>query len=185
MAHVKYHIERVANNTDTGRSAPHNTNMKANFATRRIRNAELFRECRRSELAQIALLGVEIDVPPNCVLCADGTPGLEFFVLLDGIVEVRTRAGRVALIHPGGWFGELALLENGTRHATVTTVSRSALMVFGQREFASILEQFPTVEMKVRRRAASYTASFNHECWSCHQAVDDPFNSGLAADCRT
>jgi CRP-like cAMP-binding protein len=155
--------------------------MKDNLAIRRIRNTELFQGCQRSELAQIARFGCELDVPANRTLCADGTPGLEFFVLLSGIVEVRTNAGRVALLHPGGWFGELALLENGKRRATVTTLSPCTLLVFGQREFASILDLFPDVEMKIRHRAASYAASGNPDPRPWYQPLGGGRSLGLTA----
>ena len=72
-------------------------------------------------------------------------------MLLDGLVEVTTANGRVALVHPGGWFGELALLDGGYRRATVRTLVPSILFVFAERDFTSLLASCPSVATKIRR----------------------------------
>jgi CRP-like cAMP-binding protein len=120
---------------------------------RRIAGHELFGGCRRSELARIDQLGTTLSIPPGRALCEEGEPGLEFFVLLEGSVMVRTAAGTVALLRPGAWFGEAALLDGKPRRATVTTTTHVTVIVFEKREFHCLLAVAPCVGARVRRAA--------------------------------
>ncbi len=124
----------------------------------RIRDLDLFAECTRSQLAKIDQLGVALVVAPGRALCVEGAPGAEFFVLVEGLVDVRTSSGTVALLRPGAWFGEAALIDNMPRRATVTARSESMLIVFGRREFNSLLAVAPLVRERIRRSAAFYAS---------------------------
>jgi CRP-like cAMP-binding protein len=118
---------------------------------RRIRQVELFEGCRRSQLTRIDQLGFTISVPPGRALCVEGKPGSEFFVLLDGLVEVRTSTGDVALLRPGAWFGEAALIDNAPRRATVRTRVASELIVYNRREFNTLVALAPSVRERLVR----------------------------------
>ncbi len=66
-------------------------------------------------------------------LVREGEPATDMFVLLGGEVEVfkRTPDGteaRVAVLGPGDWFGEMAILEVQSRSATVRAVAPSVLL---------------------------------------------------------
>jgi CRP-like cAMP-binding protein len=112
---------------------------------------DLFACCRHSELVRIDQLGTTIDLEPGRLLCEEGSRGGEFFVLLGGAVDVRTRAGTAAVLYPGAWFGEAALIDGPFRRATVTTRTQTALIVFGKREFKSMLQVAPSVRDRLRR----------------------------------
>src|SRR3954463_5323893 len=99
----------------------------------RLRNLELFAGCRPSELRQIDQLLVTLDVPAGRTLCTEGTRGREFFVLVDGVANLHASNGDAALLSAGSWFGDRALLEHAQRDATITTVTDTTLLVFGQR----------------------------------------------------
>jgi CRP-like cAMP-binding protein len=120
----------------------------------RISQLELFGGCRRSQLERIDQLGVTLVVAPDRVLCAEGAPGAEFFVLVDGVAEVRKSAAPLAQLHPGAWFGEVALIDDAPRRATVTTKTDSLLLVYGRREFRSVLALAPSVRTRLQRSAA-------------------------------
>ncbi len=120
---------------------------------RRISALELFAGCRRAELARIDQLGTIVTVRPGRTLCDEGAPGYEFFVLLEGDVVVRTAAGAVALLHAGGWFGEMALLDGEPRRATVTATTQVMVIVFDKREFNCMLEVVPSVRARLQNGA--------------------------------
>jgi CRP-like cAMP-binding protein len=120
---------------------------------RRLAALELFAGCRRAELARIDQLGTTLAVRPGRTFCGQGAPGYEFFVLLEGDVVVQTAAGTVALLHPGGWFGELALLDGEPRRATVTARTHVTVIVFEKREFKCMLEVAPSVRARIQRGA--------------------------------
>jgi CRP-like cAMP-binding protein len=74
-------------------------------------------------------------------------------VLLEGDVVVRTAAGTVALLHPGGWFGEMALLYGEPRRATVTATTHVTVIVYDKREFNCMLEVVPSVRARIHNGA--------------------------------
>jgi len=123
---------------------------------RRLASLELFADCRRAALERIDQMGVMLDVPAGRRLCDEGAPGEEFFVLVDGNVEVHTAAGRSALLRPGAWFGEIALLDRGVRRATVTARTRATVLVFGRREFNGLLAIAPSVRARLERTTAGF-----------------------------
>lgn len=75
--------------------------------------------------------------------------GSEFYVIVDGKATL-TRGGReVAVLGPGNYFGELALLDGQKRDATVTTSTPADVLVVGVREFVSLLEDVPQLTRKL------------------------------------
>jgi hypothetical protein len=118
----------------------------------RLRDLELFTGCGRGDLAVIDSSGATLDVPSGRRLCTEGTTGEEFFVLLTGLAEVSTASGRLAVLGAGGWFGEVALLTRSPRRASVLTIAASTLLVFGQREFRTLLDIAP-VRARLERSA--------------------------------
>lgn len=114
-----------------------------------LQNVPLFRSCSKQEVRQIARLSDEVRVPAGKMIIREGAVGHEFFLLLDGEVQV-TRAGvEVAVLGPGAFFGELALLVRAPRDASVTTLTPCALLVIGAREFSGLLAAAPTLTRKL------------------------------------
>jgi CRP-like cAMP-binding protein len=120
---------------------------------RRIHGLELFDGCTRSQLAAIDRLGTTVDVAPGTKLCAEGTPGDQFFLLVSGLVDVRTSAGVAAFLRPGAWFGEAALLDGAPRRATLFTRTESTLIVLDRREFNTLIRIAPPVRRRLRECA--------------------------------
>ena len=85
-----------------------------------LRGSPLFHGLARSELAQLAKETEDLEVGPGKVLCEEGDTAREFFVILEGEVEVTKKGHRLAALGPGDFFGEIALIEHSTRTATVT-----------------------------------------------------------------
>jgi CRP-like cAMP-binding protein len=99
---------------------------------------DLFHGCGRSQLMMIDELGTTLTVRAARTLCAEGAPGSQFFVLVDGLARMHDSSGLFALLHPGAWFGEAALIHKTTHRASVTTVVDSMLMVFNRAEFNAL-----------------------------------------------
>jgi CRP-like cAMP-binding protein len=95
------------------------------------------------------VLAEEIDFKPGKVLIHEGRPGREFFVLVEGNVEV-SRAGRsIDTMQSGDFFGEAALLSDAPRNATVTTTSPVLMLVITDRDFRRLLAESPQIQGKV------------------------------------
>jgi CRP/FNR family transcriptional regulator, cyclic AMP receptor protein len=119
-----------------------------------LRGVSLFSACSGRELNRIASLADEIDVPPGRTLVRQGEPGREFFVIVEGKAKVSPRGKRALSLGPGSGFGELALLDQGPRSATVTAETDMHLLVLDSRSFFSLIEEVPSVAGKVFRAMA-------------------------------
>ena len=114
-----------------------------------LADVPLFSGCSKKELQTIATLADEIDLRQGKVLTRQGAPGREFFVLLEGTVEVVRDGKQVTTLGEGDFFGELALISNIPRTATVTATSPiRTLVVFG-RDFRRLLEEDASIAVKV------------------------------------
>lgn len=114
----------------------------------------LFAGLSKKELTQLARMSDDVEVDEGHVLCREGQTGREFFVIVDGDVEV-TRKGK-AVRRRGGddFFGEIALLEDIPRTATVKAKTPLRLFVLTRRDFRHLVETSPSVEKKVMQSLA-------------------------------
>jgi len=114
-----------------------------------IKRAPLFAHCSKSELGSVALVADEIDMAEGKVLTTEGDPGREFFVLIDGTAEVRRKGRKINTMSSGDFFGEIALVSNRPRTATVTATSPMRLLVVTDRAFRELMRKMPSIQSKV------------------------------------
>lgn len=97
-------------------------------------------------------------VSPGVVVAREGAAGYSFFVLVDGAAVVTLDGETVATCGPGDFFGEMAVLGDGRRYATVTTTEESRLLSMFGTEFRRLQQEQPAIaaqlEEVMRRRAA-------------------------------
>ena len=128
--------------------------FSANTKADALARAPLFEGLSRKELAQLARMTEDVEVDPGKVLVREGETGREFFVIVDGEVEV-TKGGKSLGTRGGGdFFGEIALIEHVPRTATVTAKTPVRFFVLTSQAFASLLDHNPGVERKVLRALA-------------------------------
>jgi CRP/FNR family transcriptional regulator, cyclic AMP receptor protein len=116
----------------------------------RLRKVPLFSSCTDKELSFIASRVDEVDVPAAKTLCKKGESGGDFFVILEGNAEVDADGGRRTL-GPGDFFGEIALVDNGPRTATVRSASPMRMLVLGHAQFRDVLHQNGEIAVKILR----------------------------------
>ena len=114
-----------------------------------IRNVPLFAGLSKAELAKVASIADEIDVPEGKVLTRQGERGREFFVLLDGEAEVRRNGRKLATRRGGDFFGEIALVSDRPRVATVTATTALSALVIRDVEFRALINRTPQIALKV------------------------------------
>jgi CRP-like cAMP-binding protein len=115
----------------------------------RLSQVPMFSACSRKDLGTVARYADELSVDAGQVLIKEGDAGREFYVIVEGKASL-TRGGReIAVLGPGSYFGELALLDGQKRDATVTTSTPTELLVVGIREFATLLEDVPQLSRKL------------------------------------
>ena len=115
----------------------------------RLSEVQLFSACSKRELARIAALTVEIEVPAGKVLMRQGEPAHECFVIERGTAKATIRGRKSSKMGPGESFGEMALVRTAPRSATVTAETDMTLLVLNSREFSTLMEDVPSVARKV------------------------------------
>ncbi len=124
-----------------------------------IGKVPLFAGCSKRELSRIATLADEIDIRPGEALTREGRTGREFCVLVSGTADVQIGKKKVRTLRGGDFFGEIALVLNAPRSATVTATTAVRVLVVERRAFRSLMEQMPSIQMKVLEALAMRLAS--------------------------
>jgi CRP-like cAMP-binding protein len=118
----------------------------------------LFAGCVNREMQEISRLADEVTVPAGKVLAKEGGIAHEFYVIVEGSIEISRKGKRVRTLGPGDFFGELALLAKVPRTATATALTPSSLLVVGHREFTTLLADHQGIREKVLRTVAGWVA---------------------------
>jgi len=119
----------------------------------RLASVPLFSECRRRDLSFISALLRERTFPAGTELTVEDEPGDEFMVILDGTVTARRGGRRLAQLGPGDFFGEIVLLDGGSRTATITADTPVTVGIIGRREWHDLVAQ-PGVAEKILKALA-------------------------------
>jgi CRP/FNR family transcriptional regulator, cyclic AMP receptor protein len=134
--------------------------MRANrhgTSARLLEHVPLFAGLPPRDLRRIASLADEVWFNAGRVVAEAGTPGSSFYVILDGEARV-VRPGTddtVRRLGPGDHFGELALLDGGTRTVTVIVDSTLDVMRIQRAAFRRMLLEEPEVAVRLLSNLAS------------------------------
>lgn len=93
--------------------------------------------------------------PSGTVLVTEGDIGHEMYVIRDGGVQVSRGRELIATLGPGEIFGEIAVLSDAPRIATVSTVTDTTVLAIGRDAFLSALSTDPATRYGVEVLAAS------------------------------
>jgi CRP-like cAMP-binding protein len=119
-----------------------------------LRAVPLLSACSTRELREVANLGTLLPVDDGRVLIEQGRPGREFFLLTSGKARCVVDGLEAAHFGPGDFFGEMALLEHGPRHATVVVEGPAEVLVLDGREFDRLLDASPSIARKLLKAVA-------------------------------
>jgi CRP-like cAMP-binding protein len=132
--------------------------LRKNAKVELIKRVPLFSHCSKKELGLVAQIADEIDLPEGKTLMREGDRGREFFVLVEGNADVRKGNRKVNTMADGDFFGEIALVSQRPRTATVTTTSPVRALVVTEQSFRSLLGRAPEVQRKVLQALADRVA---------------------------
>ena len=127
-----------------------------------LKRAPLFSGCSKSELRALASTADELDLREGTIITREGRPGREFFVLISGTAEVTKKGKEVAQLGAGDWFGEIALLTDAPRTATVKATSPVDVLVITDRSFKTVVETMPSIALKVLSTIGERLARDSH-----------------------
>jgi signal transduction histidine kinase len=112
-----------------------------------LRRIPLFSDLTGEDLLRLAGLAKRVFLPAGSVLMEEGTPGDQFYVILNGELEVtRQEGGRTALLDvlgPGGFLSEMSLLEDRPRSASARAIGDSELLAIEPDEFRGLMATSP------------------------------------------
>jgi CRP-like cAMP-binding protein len=121
----------------------------------------LFSACSRDELRRLSRHTTDIPIAEGHVLVREGDRGLEFFVIVDGQAKITRRGRKVGELGPGDFFGELALLIDSQRNATITAITPMEAIVLSRREFEAALADAPRMTRKIMAGMAARLAELD------------------------
>jgi CRP-like cAMP-binding protein len=125
--------------------------LRKNAKVELISKVPLFAGCSKRELNGVAAVADEIDVREGTTLIREGDRGKEFFVIIEGTARVTRNGRKVNDLGPGDWAGEIALITDSPRTATVVSTSPGKLLVVTDRAFRSVLEEAPSISLKLMK----------------------------------
>ena len=114
-----------------------------------LERVPLFAGVSHKDREKIARWADAIDLPAGKHLLDQGRLPHEFFVILDGEVEVLHDDQHLATLGPGDFFGEIALIEHGRRTASVVTTAPTSLAVMSPAAFDSMRRELPQVAERI------------------------------------
>ena len=123
--------------------------LRSDAKIKLLKTVPLFAGCTKGELRELAMIADEIDLRDGHVLTREGRPGREFFVMVEGTAQVTRKDKKIADLSSGDWFGEIALLTDVPRTATVTATSPVDVLVITDRSFRRVVETMPSIALKV------------------------------------
>ena len=117
--------------------------MRNRASKDRLAKIPLFQNLSAKQLAAVDGLVTTIDVAAGRELIRQGEPGREFLVVVSGEAEVRRDGEVIARRGPGTFFGEMALLLDRPRNASVVARTPMTIDVIDRQDFRRLLEEFP------------------------------------------
>lgn len=104
-----------------------------------LRRTDLFESFSDEELGRFAAAMVETSCAPGAVLFTEGEPGQEMFILLEGALEIMKGSRLIATIQPVELVGEMALIDDMPRSATVRAVAPCLLLAISADLFQAVV----------------------------------------------
>jgi CRP/FNR family cyclic AMP-dependent transcriptional regulator len=123
--------------------------------TKLLKGVPLFADCSKRELQEISYLADEVELPEGYALTREGASGQELIVIVDGAADVRRRGRKINTVGSGDFVGEIALLTDSPRTATVETTRPTHALVLSRRDFRTLLKRVPSIQLKALDALAS------------------------------
>jgi CRP/FNR family transcriptional regulator, cyclic AMP receptor protein len=133
------------------------------YIDERLAQIPLFKDLSKKDLRRISGLATRLEEPAGKVLIKEGQQGYEFIIVLEGEVEVRQHGEVIAKRGAGDYFGEIALLDNRPRTATIVATTPVVIEVIERREFLGLVAEVPEIGQAVMATMAQRLAELDGE----------------------
>ena len=119
----------------------------------RLKSLPLFASVSDEEIRKIAPFVSEVSVSEGKHLVEEGDYAYEFMAIEEGSAEVRRGDQKLADLGPGDFFGEMGLLGQDKRNATVVATSPMRLITLDQWDMRRLEKAVPSAAEQIRRAA--------------------------------
>lgn len=109
----------------------------------------IFSHCTPEEVRAIAGVTQEGFFAPGQIIVTQGTPGQAFYLVLSGRVEILRDDISLGAFGPGDFFGEMSLLDQAPRSATIRALDNTTCLMLSSWDFRSLLERHPSIAIKL------------------------------------
>jgi CRP-like cAMP-binding protein len=139
-----------------------------NSVTEKLKKIPLFADIthNREYLDRLQAICRTKSVSGGRTVIKEGERGSEMFIMLSGRVEIRrrTRAGDDYTVvklraEDNVFFGEMALIDDDVRSATIVTTEDSEFLVLAKEDFIRLGDQHPQIALPITREIAKILAS--------------------------
>lgn len=130
----------------------------------------LFQGLSKRELRELTRHAEEHHVREGTDIVMEDTPGRALFVIVEGDARVLRKGRTLARLGPGDHFGEIALLDNLPRSATVRADTDMQLLVLDKRAFVQAVEQSPKIAVNLLSTLGQRIRAANAKIWD-HSAL--------------
>jgi CRP-like cAMP-binding protein len=141
--------------------------MKKNsLVVQALRQSALFKQLADDDLDVVAESTKLRQFFASETIVSQGHPSDSLYLIANGIVSIQRRTGKaqsqtLAYLMPGNTFGEVGILENQPRSATVMAVTEVDVLVIRRAEFLDILHRYPTVTIELAKMLGRYLVESN------------------------
>jgi len=123
--------------------------------TDQLRKVPLFEGISNADLQRIAESAKERRFEAGAPIVSAGEPGHGFYLIINGRVEVKRGDRTIATLGPGDYFGELALIRETPRNATVVAKDPTTCLALARWDFKGIVVANPSIAIRILETVAS------------------------------
>ncbi len=131
-----------------------------------LAKSELFTGLSDKSLERVAGHLSEIRFPANEVICREGSVGHTMYIIIDGLVSVSSDMGwgqrELDRKGPGEVFGEMALISNDVRSATVRSITETVCLQLDSKSFDALLDKDTLLAQRIAKIMTKRFSSLVH-----------------------
>ena len=131
-----------------------------------LKGATIFKHLSEDQLTHLMHQAEYSSFSSDDIIVAEGEPGDKLYIITHGIVKIKkvipNHADKIlAYLLPGNTFGELGILDNKPRSATVQALTEVEALCFDRESFIKILHDHPSITIELAKLLGHYLTESN------------------------
>ncbi|MCL9684749.1 cyclic nucleotide-binding domain-containing protein [Legionella maioricensis] len=131
-------------------------NMDLIYMLTRLRKIDLFKNLAAETLQVLAECCSSKDMASGEIIFNEGDAGDGLYIIDSGEVSVTKNGVLISKLSEGAYFGELALLADIPRFATITALSEGGLFFINKQDFDKITDEIPEIMKSINKQVINY-----------------------------